>query len=97
MFSLLQLSTKYFNEDEEIALPAETADGDVTLNQVQVFIIQCCFKYHAKQVQITRYINYFAPIRLPAVNVTVVFYPIVLLSDCAAVVFQCCNEVACCC
>lgn len=35
MYSLLQLNTKYIKEDEEIPLPAETVDGDLTLNEVQ--------------------------------------------------------------
>ena len=41
MYSLLQLNTKYIKEDEEIPLPAETVDGDLTLNEVQVIYLQC--------------------------------------------------------
>ena len=43
MYSLLQLNTKYIKEDKEIPLPAETADGDLTLNEVQVILsyLQC--------------------------------------------------------
>ena len=41
MYSLLQLNAKYIKEDEEIPLPAETVDGDLTLNEVQVIYLQC--------------------------------------------------------
>lgn len=41
MYSLLQLNAKYIKEDEEISLPAETVDGDLTLNDVQVIYLQC--------------------------------------------------------
>ena len=41
MYSLLQLNTKYIKEDEEIPLAAETVDGDLTLNEVQVIYLQC--------------------------------------------------------
>ena len=41
MYSLLQLSKSYIKEDVEIPLPAETADGDVTLNTLQVIYLQC--------------------------------------------------------
>ena len=40
MYSMLQMNTNYLSpSDEEISLPAETSEGETTLNDLQVIII----------------------------------------------------------